>query len=122
MIAYKVAGTLRSGHTTLKEIKNIVLCLHINNLFFFSVSVFKVDKWVRAQQALYNCLMTTKSGQGNTELSAAHAWTVKAWSFYKDHLLKAPSLVSHDVSFTIDQQHHTTYNSVLECQFDFMRV
>ncbi len=91
-------------------------------MFFFSVSVFKVDKWVRAQRALYNRLMTTKSGQGSTDLSAAHAWTVKAWSFYKDHLLKAPSLVSHDVSLTCDQQHHTTYYSILGCQFDFVTV
>ena len=77
----------------------------------FSVAVFKVDKWVRAQRALYNRLMTTKSGQAHTDLSEAHAWTVKSWSFYKDHLLRAPSLVSHDVSSTNDQQQQKPHNT-----------
>ncbi len=77
---------------------------------------------MRAQRALYNRLMTTKSGQGHSNMSAAHAWTVKAWSFYKDHLLKAPSLMSHDVSCTTEEPQLTPNDCALELRFDFVSV
>ncbi len=83
----------------------------------FSVAVFKVDKWMRAQRALYNRLVT-KSGQEQPKLSKAHEWTVKAWSFYKDHLLKVPSVVSVDVSFSSEYQQHTLHDTVRETVFD----